>query len=344
MTVLTLIDGPEPAEEVVGFARGTGLPVEAVTVTAEGKGSPLLRKQAEELARLGVGTLHVLCHPGLADSTPQTLGATLARWFESWSPDAVVAPADGRAAEVLTHAAAWARLPLATNCVDVVDTVDGAAAEDWSGSSSSSWTPTRERAGGVLLEDARLTAPIKLLTVSRGVETVATEPVPECAVYEHPAEVEADDVDARVVERAAAAEGATLATAPVVVSGGRGVGGAEGYVVLEELADLLGGAVGCSRVATNNGWRPHSDQVGLTGTKVAPELYIACGISGATQHWVGCMDSRTILAINTDPEAPMVTRADYAVIGDVQEVLAAVVAELRSRARSRTAVPSVASR
>src|SRR5690606_28160751 len=119
--------------------------------------------------------------------------------------------------------------------------------------------------------------------------------------------------------------------AGVVVSGGRGVGSAEGYRVLEELAELLGGAVGCSRVATNNGWRPHSDQVGLTGTKVAPKLYIACGISGATQHWVGCMDAKAILAINTDPDAPMVTRSTYSVIGDLHEVLPAVIAEIRAR-------------
>ncbi len=134
------------------------------------------------------------------------------------------------------------------------------------------------------------------------------------------------------MERATAdGGGVSLATAPVVVSGGRGIGSAEGFAVLEELAGLLGGAVGCSRVATNNGWRPHSDQVGQTGTKIAPELYIAAGISGATQHWAGCMGSKTILAINTDPEAPMVTRADYAVIGDAQQVLRAVVDELRAR-------------
>jgi electron transfer flavoprotein alpha subunit len=135
----------------------------------------------------------------------------------------------------------------------------------------------------------------------------------------------------RLVERATAATGVTLATAPVVVSGGRGVGSAENFAVLEELAELLGGAVGCSRVATNNGWRPHRDQVGQTGTKVSPDLYIAAGISGATQHWAGCMGSKTILAINTDPEAPMVTRAHYAVVGDAVEVLRAVADEIRSR-------------
>jgi electron transfer flavoprotein alpha subunit len=135
----------------------------------------------------------------------------------------------------------------------------------------------------------------------------------------------------RIVGRAETSSGVSLATAPVVVSGGRGIGSAEGFAVLEELAAALGGAVGCSRVVTNNGWRPHSDQVGQTGTKVAPKVYIAAGISGATQHWAGCMGSETIIAINTDPEAPMVTRADYAVIGDAGEVLNAVVGELNRR-------------
>jgi electron transfer flavoprotein alpha subunit len=120
-----------------------------------------------------------------------------------------------------------------------------------------------------------------------------------------------------------------LTDARVVVGGGRGVGGAEGFAALEELAGLLGGAVGGSRVVTNLGWRSHADQIGQTGARIAPELYIACGISGAIQHIVGCRGAKRILAINTDPHAPMVARADYAVIGDVQEVVPAVVAELR---------------
>ena len=120
-----------------------------------------------------------------------------------------------------------------------------------------------------------------------------------------------------------------LADAKVVVSGGRGVGSTEGFAVLEELAELLGGAVGCSRVVTSAGWRPHTDQVGQTGTKVAPDLYIACGISGATQHLAGCRTSKTMLVINNDPEASIMSHADYAVIGDLHTVLAAIVAEVR---------------
>jgi electron transfer flavoprotein alpha subunit len=123
--------------------------------------------------------------------------------------------------------------------------------------------------------------------------------------------------------------GLSLAEAPVVVSGGRGVGSPEGFAPLEELAGMLGGAVGCSRAVTMAGWRSHTDQVGQTGTKIAPELYIPCGISGATQHMAGCKGAKKLLAINSDPEAPIMATADYAVIGDVAEVVPAITAELR---------------
>jgi electron transfer flavoprotein alpha subunit len=134
----------------------------------------------------------------------------------------------------------------------------------------------------------------------------------------------------RVEEHVAAAGGGvSLSEAKVVVSGGRGVGSTEGFAIIEELAGLLGGAVGCSRVVTSAGWRPHKDQVGQTGTKIAPDLYIACGISGATQHMAGCRNSKRILAINADAEAPIMANADYAVIGDLKEIVPAISAEIR---------------
>ena len=140
------------------------------------------------------------------------------------------------------------------------------------------------------------------------------------------------DLVVRVRDRVAPpAGGVSLADAKVVVTGGRGVGSAEGFAPVEELAGLLGGAVGCSRAVTMAGWRPHTDQVGQTGNKIAPEIYIACGVSGATQHIAGCKGAKRILAVNTDPEAPIMSIADYAVIGDLHEVLPAISAELRRR-------------
>jgi electron transfer flavoprotein alpha subunit len=139
------------------------------------------------------------------------------------------------------------------------------------------------------------------------------------------------DLLVQAVESAQRRTGVSLATARVVVGGGRGVGGPEGFASLEELAGLLGAAVGVSRVVTSQGWRPHQQQVGQTGTRIAPDLYLACGISGAIQHLAGCQSAKNIVAVNTDADAPIVARADYAVIGDLHQVIPALIAALRAR-------------
>ena len=123
----------------------------------------------------------------------------------------------------------------------------------------------------------------------------------------------------------------SLKSARVVVGAGRGAGGPDGFGDVIELADLLGGSLGVSRVVTSLGWRPHHEQVGQTGSRIAPEVYIPCGISGAIQHWAGCASSKVIVAINTDAEAPMMTKATYAVVGDMHEVVPAINEEIRRR-------------
>jgi electron transfer flavoprotein alpha subunit len=170
-------------------------------------------------------------------------------------------------------------------------------------------------------------APHAFEPIVLGASTSAT-PV---AVAAFPPDLADRDFRVRITSRVPPEAGRiSLADARVVVGGGRGVGSAEGFAVLDELAALLGGTVGVSRVVTSAGWRPHAQQVGQTGTRIAPDLYIACGISGAIQHLVGSRAAKAVLAINTDRDAPMVTRATYAVIGDLHTVLPAIVAEIKA--------------
>jgi electron transfer flavoprotein alpha subunit len=221
--------------------------------------------------------------------------------------DAIVAAGSDRGNELLAHVAARLEQPFAAN----VTAVDGDRVR-------------RIRWGGSLLEEARLRGSPRILSVAPHAHPAAA--AGDVAVEE----LEAPDDPVRVLERIEESTGGvSLRDAKVVVSGGRGVGSAEGFATIEELAGLLGAAVGCSRVVTMAGWRPHTDQVGQTGTKISADLYVACGISGATQHIAGAKGAKKILAINADPEAPILAAADYAVIGDLHEIVPAITAELR---------------
>ena len=146
-------------------------------------------------------------------------------------------------------------------------------------------------------------------------------------------ELAPEDLVVRVVsvEQTTDDHSGSLKSARIVVGAGRGAGGPDGFSEVLDLADLIGGSLGVSRVVTSLGWRPHHEQVGQTGSRIAPDLYIPCGISGAIQHWAGCASSKVILAINTDPEAPMMTKANYAVVGDMHEVVSAINEEIRRR-------------
>jgi electron transfer flavoprotein alpha subunit len=316
------------------LARGLADGDLAAVVFADASGVP-----AADLAGYGAGQAYAIAVDGYAPQAwARAIAGLLPGGARSWvagdsglgpathdhdggSAPVVVAAGTDHGNEVLAHLGAITGLPMAANCVSAVAAGPGAGL-----------ALVRQRWAGLLLEDAVLDAPLALLTVA----TDAVAAVPAAApgsVTVHAVTPRLSDADllVRAEEAPAGAGGASLATARVVVGGGRGVGSAEGFASLEELASLLGGVVGVSRVVTSEGWRPHTQQVGQTGTKITPELYLACGISGAIQHIAGCSGARHIVAINTDPSAPMMARADYAVVGDLHAVLPALIAALRAR-------------
>jgi electron transfer flavoprotein alpha subunit len=315
--VLVLVEhaGGQPDElSLQALALAGGEPVEALLV------GPGARAAAE---RLPVSVAHVAEDERLDAYAPAAWARCVTELVERRQASAVFAAGSERGNEVLAHVGARLDLPFAANCTVVAGAAGGGG----------SLAVTRLRWGGSLLEEAVIHGSPALLSVAPyTVPAAALDGAPAVEPFA-PALAEADLL-VRVVEHAeTAATGISLAEAKVVVSGGRGVGSSEGFAILEELAGLLDAAVGCSRVVTSAGWRPHTDQVGQTGTKVSPDLYIACGISGATQHVAGCKGAKRILAINSDAEAPILASADYAVIGDLTEIVPAITAELR-KARS----------
>jgi electron transfer flavoprotein alpha subunit len=301
MSVLALVEpGEELSFQALSLARELGGPLHALAF------------DASELGAHGVETVHVAKHDQLSSYAPGAWATCLEQLIDRVQPSAVVAAGTNRGNEVLAHLSARRDLPFAANCIAVG--TDGAV--------------TRMRWGGSLLEEARVDSDLKVLSVAPHMVEATTVNGGSANVESFEPEL-GEEVVRVVGHEETVTAGISLAEAKVVVSGGRGVGSADGFGILEELAGLLNAAVGCSRVVTSAGWRPHTDQVGQTGTKVAPDLYIACGISGATQHIAGCKGAKKILAINSDPEAAILANADYAVIGDLAEIVPAITAELR---------------
>jgi len=272
----------------------------------------------DTLGEYGVETVHAVEHEALDAYAPAAWAESVSQCIDAFEPDAVVAPGGDRGPEVLAHVAARRELPMAAECVEVAVEADG------------TYDLTRQRWGGTLLEHARLDAPTKLLTVAPN-EVSAEKAAGEATVHAFEPDLDDDDLAVQVSEvEVSDEEGVPLGEARVVVGGGRGTDG--DFATLEELADRLPNAtVGSSRAAVNEGWRPHDDQIGQTGAKIAPELYVACGISGAVQHMVGCKGAEHVLAVNTDPEAAIVQKADWAVVADLHEVVPAVTEAIDER-------------
>jgi electron transfer flavoprotein alpha subunit len=317
LVYLELSDGeiPEPSLQALTVARSLagGDAVHAVIpCNDQSHGTGV----AAAAGAHGAAAVHLALDAVYGSHAPAAAAHAIVELRERLDAGAVVGPGTERGNEVLAHVAAKTDLPFAANCITVTP--------------GEQLGVTRVRWGGSLLEEARVHGSPSLLSVQPHAVSAAETGGPAAAVETF--EPSLSELDRALVVRervAAGGGGISLADAKVVVSCGRGAGSPEGFAGVEELAGLLGGAVGCSRAVTMAGWRPHTDQVGQTGTKIAPDIYIACGISGATQHMAGCKGAKAILAINTDPEAPILASADYAVIGDLHEVVPAISAEIR---------------
>ncbi len=306
----------EASLEALTFGRDlaarAGIACEAVVIGA-GADTALA-----PLATHGAQRVHLAGHDLLTDYGPEAWGETLTQLARSIGATAVMTCGTDRGNEVLAHVAARLDEPFVANCIDITP--------------GDAWTMTRVQWGGSLLEDATLDAGTRVVSVTHhAVEATLADTPAEGSVVHFTPELGVEAVRTVVKDRVVLTQGITLSTSPVVVGGGRGVGSEDGFAKLEDLAGALGGVVGCSRAVTNNGWRPHSDQVGQTGTRIAPDIYIAAGISGAIQHWVGAMAAKNILAINTDGEVNMVAKAGFAVIGDLHKVIPAITEEIIRR-------------
>jgi electron transfer flavoprotein alpha subunit len=327
--ILTLVEKDldglpvEVSLEALTFARrlsaeGGGVPVDAVVVAGDGQSvSDELRK---EMAAYGVRTIYEVGGDGVAAYSGAGWASAILSVREQSKAVVVMAAGTDRGNELMAHLAARAGVAMAANVL----TFQGL----------SPFTVTRQVVGGAALEEMVLDQRPAVFTVAGHAVEASPAEVPGAAdVVQVAPEVAAEDLVARVVstEQPEADESGSLKSARVVVGAGRGAGGPDGFGDLLELTELLGAALGVSRVVTSAGWRPHHEQVGQTGSRISPDLYVPCGISGAIQHWAGCSSAKTILAINTDAEAPMVTRATYAVIGDLHEVVPAINEEIRRR-------------
>jgi electron transfer flavoprotein alpha subunit len=300
--------------ELLTLARRVGEP----SVVWVGAGADAAR---ERLAEFGAATVYVAGSEDLDDYVVAPKAELLAELVTQHAPAAVLVASTTEGREVA------ARLAVKTGSgviTDAVDLSDGLVAE-------------QSIFGGAIIVQSKVRAGTPIIAVRPN--AVAAEPVPEsgrgAAQVENVSFAATDAAkSAHITERVVAERGERpeLTEASIVVSGGRGVGGAENFALIENLADSLHAAVGASRAATDAGWYPHQFQVGQTGKTVSPQLYMAVGISGAIQHRAGMQTSKTIMVINKDPEAPIFELADFGVVGDLFQVVPQLTEEIRKRA------------
>ena len=267
---------------------------------------------AAELQKYGPDKILLADDPALADYTTDAYTNVIAELSQTLDPALIVLGASAQGKDLSARLAARLDAGLAMDCT-AIRLNDGQL------------TFTRPMFGGKIFADVEIDGVLRITAIRPNVMDIV-EVAKEC-VTEKPA-VQVGAVQTSVVDkRMDTSDKIELTEADIVVSGGRGTGG--DFAAIEQLAAALGGAVGASRSAVDEGWRPHSDQVGQTGKVVSPGLYVACGISGAIQHLAGMSTSKYIVAINKDAEAPIFSKADVGIVGDLFELVPAITEEMK---------------
>jgi electron transfer flavoprotein alpha subunit len=275
---------------------------------------------AQELASHGASRIVIAEDPALAHYSPEGFTRILAEVAVTFQPVAVVMGATAMGRDLAPKLAARLASALIQDCVALEMETDG------------SLLATRPIYGGKLRAVVKATNPLMQIVTLRPNVFAPSEPkpAPDIPVERLAASLDAARPMAKVREiRTAADDRKDLTEASIIVSGGRGLKGPENFKLIEELAAALGAAVGASRAVVDAGWKPHSLQVGLTGKTVSPQLYIACGISGAIQHQAGMSSARTIVAINNNRNAPIFKLATYGIVGDLFEIVPLLTEEVK---------------
>ena len=268
-----------------------------------------LEPLAGPLGQLGAAKVHLIGSPALASYTGESLGQALGQIIQQLVPVAVLAAHTPLGKDLAPRLAAALDAALATACIQVSFN-DGQV------------TVRRPVYAGKATAEVEFTDDsLKVITVRpRTVKAPELDAARSTEVI--PVAVELPE-QKTVLKEIIASDNARpdVTEAAIIVTGGRSLGSAENFSVIENFADSIGAAVGSSRAAVDAGYRPYRDQVGQTGKVVSPQVYIACGVSGAIQHLAGMRTSKHIVAINTDPEAPIFQVADYGIVGDLFEVV-----------------------
>lgn len=282
---------------------------------------------AEDLITHGADVVHRVTGSGLADYLTRPYTTALAGIVEAGKPSILLVGATLQGRDLAPRLARRLGLGLTADCTELDIDPDEKLLRQ-----------TRPAFGGNVMATiiCRFSRP-QMASVRPGImEALASDSGRQGRIIDHAPEERAEDLGAVILRTmASGAKKVDLTQSRVVVAGGRGVGSAEGFALLEELAALMGGEVGGTRVAMEEGWIPLDRQIGQTGITVRPELYIACGVSGAIQHRAGCLDSRYIVAINRDPSASIFDVADYGLVGDLQAIVPALIETLKQHSGAR---------